>query len=42
VISLTALFAGAGLTLTAIALVCLNSRQLRNIGISNPQAATGT
>lgn len=39
VISLTALFAGAGLTLTAIALVCLNSRQLRSIGISKPQTA---
>jgi len=42
VISLTALFAGAGLTLTAIALACLNSRQLRNIGISKPQVASGT
>jgi len=38
VISLTALFTGAGLILTAIALACLNSRQLRNIGISKPQA----
>ncbi|HVC38147.1 MAG TPA: MFS transporter [Gammaproteobacteria bacterium] len=37
VISLTALFAGAGLTLTAIALVCLNSRQLRSIGVNKPQ-----
>ncbi|MHB8404987.1 MAG: MFS transporter [Gammaproteobacteria bacterium] len=39
VISLTALFAGAGLTLTVIALVCLNSRQLRSIGISKPRTA---
>ncbi len=37
VISLTALFASAGLILTTIALGCLNSRQLRNIGISQPQ-----
>ncbi|MGA9855392.1 MAG: MFS transporter [Gammaproteobacteria bacterium] len=42
VISLTALFAGAGLTLTLIALACLNSRELRNIGISKPQAVTET
>ncbi|MDE2091239.1 MAG: MFS transporter [Gammaproteobacteria bacterium] len=39
VISLTALFAGAGLTLTVIALACLNSRELRNIGVSKPQVA---
>jgi hypothetical protein len=38
VISLTALFAGAGLTLTAIALACLNSRELRNIGLSKLQS----
>jgi hypothetical protein len=42
VISLTALFAGAGLILTAIALACLNSRELRNIGTSKSQVATGT
>jgi Major Facilitator Superfamily len=41
VISLTALFAGAGLTLTAIALACLNSRELRSIGTSKSQAVTG-
>ncbi|MDE2346020.1 MAG: MFS transporter, partial [Gammaproteobacteria bacterium] len=37
-ISLTALFAGAGFTLTLIALACMNSRQLRNIGATQPLA----
>lgn len=38
VISLTALFAGAGLTLTVIALACLFSPQLRNIGVNQSTA----
>ncbi|MGH8281324.1 MAG: MFS transporter [Gammaproteobacteria bacterium] len=37
-IPLSALFAGAGLSLTVIALVCLNSRQLRGIGVDQAVA----
>ncbi|MGA9853079.1 MAG: MFS transporter [Gammaproteobacteria bacterium] len=39
VISLPELFAGAGLILTVIALACLNSRQLRGIGMNQTMAA---
>ncbi|MGH8378985.1 MAG: MFS transporter, partial [Gammaproteobacteria bacterium] len=38
-IPLSALFAGAGLSLTVIALACLNSRQLRGIGVSQTVTA---
>ncbi|MGH8414991.1 MAG: MFS transporter [Gammaproteobacteria bacterium] len=37
-IPLSALFAGAGLTLSVIALACLNSRQLRGIGVDQAVA----
>ncbi|MGH8311926.1 MAG: MFS transporter [Gammaproteobacteria bacterium] len=37
-IPLSALFAGAGLTLSVIALACLNSRQLRGIGVNQAMA----
>ena len=41
VISLTSLFAGAGLLLTAIALSCMSSPALRSIGAAGPQTAAG-
>jgi hypothetical protein len=39
VISLTALFGGAGFTLTAIALCCLANPQMRGIRAMKPDAA---
>ena len=41
VISLTALFTGAGLTLTVIALSCMTSPALRSIGVARTETATG-
>jgi MFS family permease len=41
VISLPALFVGAGLTLTAIALCCMTSPALRSIGAARPTAEAG-
>jgi hypothetical protein len=38
-ISLTDLFAGAGLLLTAIALTCMRSPALRSIGMERPAPA---
>jgi MFS family permease len=41
VVSLTALFTGAGLTLTAIALSCMTSPALRSIGAAGTETAAG-
>jgi len=41
VISLPALFVGAGLTLTAIALCCMTSPALRSIGAARPTTEAG-
>jgi hypothetical protein len=41
VVSLTALFTGAGLTLTVIALSCMTSPALRSIGAARAETAAG-